>query len=43
MVVSEDAKRGSHFFDGFQNLGPFSNTGNFARIDAEGFAIEQEA
>ena len=42
-MVSEDAKHRLHFFNGLQNSGPFSDTGNFAGINAEGFTVEQEA
>ena len=42
-MISEDAKRGPHFFDGLQNSGPFSDASDFARVNAEGFTVEQEA
>ena len=41
-MVSEDSQRRSYFFDRFQDSGPFSDARNFARVDAESFAIKQE-
>ena len=38
-VVSQDTKHGMHFFDQFQGLQPFCNSGDLAGVDTEGFAI----
>ena len=42
-MIPKDAECGSHFFNGFQGPGPLCNPGNFTGVDAESFAIEQEA
>ena len=41
-MISEDPQRRPHFFNRFQNTGPFSDTCNFAGINAEGFTVKQE-
>jgi hypothetical protein len=41
-MISEDPQCRPHFFNRFQNSGPFSDTRDFAGINAEGFAVKQE-
>ena len=42
-MIPEDSQRRSHLFNGFQYSGPFCKTRNFARVNAEGFAVKQES
>ena len=35
VMISKDSQSRPHFFDRFQNSGPFSDASNFARINAE--------
>ena len=42
-MISENSQCGSYLFDGFQHTGPFGDARNFTRVNAKGFAIEQES
>ena len=42
-MIAEDSQRRPHFFNGLQHPRPFCDARDFAGIDAEGVAIEQES
>ena len=42
-MIPEDSQCRSYLFNRFQYSGPFCDTRNFARINAESFAVKQES
>jgi hypothetical protein len=42
-MIAEDSQRRPYLLDGFQYPRPFRKSRDFARVDAEGVAVEQES